>query len=305
MNTNQFALVCKSYKGDIRRLQRLLTSIDHHNADQIPVYIILPQSDLLECQRAVEELNLKNTEYLWLTDEDVVSAHPQAVSRQLLTKYRATPGSVSQQIIKSEAWRVIQCDAYLSLDSDSIFLKDFHTSDFLSADGTPYFGIHQAKDLYQLVIDKGYANHYDDFLAIAKSVQTHFGRLGPHYSFSPQPYIWSSKVWNALHEQWFVPKKMTLWDAIEICPFEAHWYGEAFLHFKLFQMMPIEPILRVYHFDWQYDLYKKLGEKPELLTRQYLGICAQSNWEISMDVNGARSIGSSLTRKIKRAIRNL
>jgi hypothetical protein len=75
MNTNQFALVCKSYKGDIRRLQRLLSSIDEHNADQIPVYIILPQSDLGECQRVVEQLNLKNIKYQWLTDEDVVLAH--------------------------------------------------------------------------------------------------------------------------------------------------------------------------------------------------------------------------------------
>lgn len=305
MNPHEFVLVCKSYLGDIRRLERLLGSIQQYNADNIPVYVIVPSADLELCQRQLQQTNPNGTSHKWLTDEDVVAAHPQAISHKLMEKYRAAPGSVSQQIIKSEAWRAIDCAAYLSLDSDSIFLKPFHTADFVSPDGAPYTVMHQAKEMYQLVINKGYAKQYAHFLNIAQTTQKHFGRQGPIYCFSPQPYLWSRKVWNDLHEKWLQPKNQTLWDALEICPFEAHWYGEALLHLKSISLIPIEPILRVYHFDWQYDLYKKQGERAELLTQQFLGVCIQSSWEVNMDPKGTRSAASKLVRAIKRFFKSL
>jgi Family of unknown function (DUF6492) len=303
MNSHEFVLVCKSYLGDIRRLERLLSSIQQYNSDAIPVFIIVPNADLELSQYQIKNLALDSTKYTWLTDEDVVNAHPQAISHRLMDKYRAAPGSVSQQIIKSEAWRAISCTAYLSLDSDSIFLKPFCKSDFLTVDGAPYTVMHQAKDLYQLVINKGYTKQYAHFLNIAQTTQKHFGRQGPTYSFSPQPYLWSRKVWNDLYEQWLEPRHQTLWDALEICPFEAHWYGEALLHFKSIPVVPIEPILRVYHFDWQFDLQQKQGERADLLNQQYLGVCLQSNWEVDMDAKGKRSTASKIVRSIKRFLK--
>ncbi len=300
MTPPDFAIVCKSYLGDIRRLARLLVSVIQYNADNIPVFVIVPNADLAQCQS-----HIQNTSYQWLTDEEVVAAHPQAISHKLLEKYQSTPGSISQQIIKSEAWRAIGCTAYLSLDSDSIFLKPFYKSDFLDINGEPYTVMHQAKDMYQLVINRGQVKQYAHFLNIAKTTQAHFGRQGPLYCFSPQPYLWSSKVWNDLHDKWLQPKNQTFWDAIALCPFEAHWYGEALLHFRSIAVTPIEPILRVYHFDWQYDLYKKLGERGDLLTQQYLGVCIQSSWEVDMDAQGTRGVASKLIRRFKRFLKGL
>ncbi len=299
-NQLEFALVCKSYIGDIRRLGRLLVSIQKYNADNIPVFIVVPRSDLAVCQHQTQHAGLNSASHQWLTDEDIVAAHPQAISHQLIEKYLKAPGSISQQIIKSEAWRTIGCDAYLSLDSDSIFLKPFHKTDFINASGAPYTVMHQAKDMYQVAINRGYAVQYEHFALLAQTVQQVFGRQGPIYSFLPQPFLWSSKVWQALDTQWLAPKNQTLWDAIAFCPSEAQWYGEALLHLQPIPVSPIEPLFRVYHFDWQYDLYRKWGESTQTLSAQYLGVCLQSNWEVAMDPIGERSFASKIIRKIKR-----
>lgn len=303
MNQPDFVLVCKSYLGDIRRLERLLSSIHKHNIDNIPVFVIVPTAHLNACKSHIHQtLHNRNKNYIWLTDEEVVAAHPEAVSKNLLNKYRLTSGSISQQIIKSEAWRAIGCKAYLSLDSDSIFIKPFIRADFLNANGAPYTVMHQAKDMYQVAINRGYAVQYEHFVHLAQTAQQVFGRQGPIYSFLPQPFLWSAKVWQALHEQWLAPKNQTFWDAITFCPSEAQWYGEALLHLQPIPVLPIEPLFRVYHFDWQYDLYKKWGEQPSELQQLYLGVCLQSNWEVNMDAKGTRSTGSIIVRKLKRWI---
>jgi hypothetical protein len=303
MNAPDFALVCKSYQGDIKRLERLLVSIQKYNADKLPIFVIVPAADTVSCQNHIDKSDLKDANYKWLTDEDVVAAHPQATSQKLLERYRQTPGSISQQIIKSEVWRAIGCDAYLSLDSDSIFLKPFHTSDFINTSGVPYTVMHQAKEMYQIAINRGYAVQHEHFVHLAETVQQVFGRQGPIYSFLPQPFLWSARVWQALHEQWLAPKNETLWDAIAFCPSEAQWYGEALLHLRPIPVIPIEPLFRVYHFDWQYDLYRKWGERASHLAHQYLGVCIQSNWEVSMDATGTRSLRSKLVRQLKRWIK--
>jgi hypothetical protein len=240
----------------------------------------------------------------WLTDEAIAQAHPACESQQLLAKYAALPGHISQQIIKSEAWRLLDCTAYLCVDSDTIFTKDFTKNDFFNKAGTPYTLIHQAKDMYQLAINRGQKRSYTAHQQLSRSVRNQFGRDGPLYEFLPQPLIWSVKVWQELDQNWLAPQGLTVWDAIERCPSEAHWYGEALLHLESIPLIPIEPLFRVYHFDWQYDLYRKWGETSEKLSDQYLGVCVQSSWEVDMDAAGGRSWPSKLVRTAKRWLKS-
>jgi Family of unknown function (DUF6492) len=293
-----FAIVCKSYLGDLRRAKRLMASLAQHNTSNIPVFIVVPAQDLASFQTALAPYTCQ-----WLTDEAITEAHPQSQAQDLPARYAALPGNISQQIIKSEAWRLIQCRAYLCVDSDTIFTKPFTQRDFCSANGTPYTLIQQAKDLYQLAINRGQKRSYLDHQRLSQSVRDQFGRDGPLYEFLPQPLIWSTKVWQDLDTQWLNPRGLTLWDAIERCPSEAHWYGEALLHLQSIPLIPIEPLFRVYHFDWQYDLMRKWGETPEKLANQYLGICLQSNWEVDMDAAGTRGFASKVVRRIKRWIK--
>ena len=108
-----FVLYCKSYSKDFLRLKLLLQSIEQYNVEQIPFYISTSSSE----KNFLEEV-LGKKGYIWVADEDIVLANPKAD----LNQYRAMPGDLSQQIIKSEFWRLGLAANYLCIDSDSKFI---------------------------------------------------------------------------------------------------------------------------------------------------------------------------------------
>jgi hypothetical protein len=65
----------------------------------------------------------------------------------------------------------------------------------------------------------------------------------------------------------------------------------------------LEPLFKVYHYDWQYFFAKRSGEAPASLSKNYLGYLLQSNWDFDSDygVHALRkSFASRVLRKIKR-----
>ena len=144
-----FRSYCKSYRKDFLRLKHLLQSISKFNSDHIPFYISTPSED----RQLLFEL-LGQEGYRWISDESIIKANIN-VSEQI-TKNKS--GSLTQQIIKSEFWRLGLCENYVCLDSDCVFIKNFHRSDFLASDGNPYTVIYQNKEYFQLAVKIGRAH---------------------------------------------------------------------------------------------------------------------------------------------------
>ncbi|MBW8829694.1 MAG: hypothetical protein JF606_09735 [Burkholderiales bacterium] len=290
-----FMLVCKSYRGDAARVKRLLGTLARHNPQAIPIFIIVPKGDVPVFREV-----LAGERYELVTDEDVVRSHPQAASANLLDRLNRTPGYRSQQVIKADAWRLLGCASYLSVDSDTVFLRDIARANFLHPAGHPYTLMHQSRDLLQLAIDRGHSKVAQHFREESERMKSLFERVGPDYDFGPQPLIWSARVWSDLHDRFFAPRGWTLWDAIDHIPTEIRWYGEAVLAYRSIPVEPIEPLFRVYHHDWQWLVMRRLGETPEKLAEQFLGACYQSNWEYELDALDSRSALSRFARRIKR-----
>jgi hypothetical protein len=270
-----FVLFCKSYAGDLRRIQRLWSSVQRFNRDQIPFYISVPEAD-----RNLFENTLGTPDGLfWVSDEDIVRANPRAD----LIHYRTWDGRLSQQVVKSEFWRYSGCDGYLCMDSESEFIRDFRRCDFLDTQGRPYTVIHQAKEMMQLAVNRGIERVPEAFHRDSAMLKEVFGRKGPDYDFGPTPVIWSARVWQDLDEHYLKPRGETLWDAILERPGELRWYGEALLHYKSIPLLPIEPLFRVYHYDWQFQAQRRMGERIEKLQGEYMGVLSQSNWEYQWD----------------------
>jgi hypothetical protein len=106
-----------------------------------------------------------------------------------------------------------------------------------------------------------------------------------------------------LDEKYLRVNGITIWDAIKVSPSELQWYGEALLAYRSIPLMPLEPIFRVYHYDWHYFFYKKIGETEDTLVQQYLGVLHQSNWDYSYDYGKhikRKSFFSRLFRRLKR-----
>ena len=287
-----FVLYCKSYSRDFLRLKRLLVSIAKFNADALPFYISTPKAD----QALLIEV-LGKEGYTWVADEDIVTANP----RSSFEKYQAMPGGLSQQIVKSEFWRLGLAENYLCLDSDSLFIRDFHKSDFLSVEGVPYTVLHQNKELFQIASNRGQDKVERDLKAEADRVQKLFGRIGPNFYCAPAPFIWSAKVWQSLDTQLLQPQGISIWDLITPDHPETLIYGETLLKFQAIPLIAIEPLFRIYHYDWQYFLMKRLGETEAKVAKHYMGIIYQSAWESELNFGvSQKSLPSRALKRLKR-----
>ena len=291
-------LYCKSYRNDFLRLQRLLSSIEQYNDDQIPFYISTPLAD----KEILEKILGEHGSYTWIADEDIVAANPKAVFEQ----YQAMPGGLSQAIVKSEFWRLKISENYLCLDSDCVFIRPFSKADFLTADGIPFTVLHQNKEFFQLANNRGQAKVTANLRAEAQRVQALFDRQGPEFYCAPAPFIWSAKVWESLDREYLIPKGITLWDLVTPQYPETLIYGEVLLKYQAIPLLAIEPLFRVYHYDWQYFMMKRLGETEETLKSNYLGVLYQSNWESHLnDGDDQKSLPSRILKSVKRSLRYL
>ena len=290
-------LYCKSYSRDFLLLKRLLESVKQHNIDQIPFYISTSASE-----KTLLEKVLGGDGYIWVADEDIIATNPRAN----LLRYRSMPGGLSQQIIKSEFWRLDLAESYLCLDSDSKFICDFEKSNFLSNENIPYTVLHQNKELFQMAANRGHQKVERDLKSEAARVQDLFGRIGPNFYCAPAPFNWSAKVWESLDEKYLQPKDISIWDLISLDHPESLIYGEALMKYQAIPLIAIEPLFRTYHYDWQYFLMKRLGETEQKLAKNYFGVIYQSAWDVGTHFGvPAKSLPSRALRRIKRLGRYL
>ena len=287
-----FVLYCKSYSRDFLRLKRLLESVSQFNTDHLDFYISTPKSD----KGLLEEV-LGQDGYIWVADEEIVAANPMADFAQ----YQVMSGGLSQQIIKSEFWRLGFAENYLCLDSDSLFIRKFYKSDFMSGDGTPYTVLHQNKELFQLAANRGEEKIERDLRGEAERVKALFDRQGPNFYCAPSPFIWSAKVWQSLEREYLNPKGISMWALISPQLPETLIYGEALLKYRAIPLIAIEPLFRTYHYDWQYFLMRRLGETKTNVAQNYLGIIYQSAWESELTLGQPqKSLLSRLLKRLKR-----
>lgn len=293
---SSLALYCKSYSTDLRRLVRLAESIRQFNGQGFPFYVSVPEKDL-----PLFREHLSGHDVQLLADSEIVRASP----RIDLAEVERLPGNVSQQIVKSEFWRLGLSDVYLCLDSDAVFIRPIDQADFMTADGTPYTMLDEAHDLLEDAMRQGKGRVIADFNREADQVQALFGRVGRRYSFGPFPLVWHRAVWQSLDEKFLKPRGMNFADAIVMAPIESRWYGEALLAYEAVKLLPCQALFKVYHYAWQYDRDKRLGMDESLLSKLFVGAIYQSSWERNMDwPSEGGTVASRVGRRLRRLLRH-
>jgi Family of unknown function (DUF6492) len=285
-------LYCKSYHRDVLRAERLAESVRQHNTSNLLFYLSCPAVDL-----TLFKTTIGNEGVIFLTDEEIIASNT-SLDQQVLD---TLPGGLSQQIVKSEFWRLGLCENYLCLDSDSYFIRDFSRDDFLTPSGVPYTVINESLELRLF----GAIHHHEKIArnidADCTAIMGIMGRAGRHYDFGPLPVVWSRKVWSDLADKFLAPQSMNFMDAIKLFPSEMRWYGEALLKYRSIELWPVETLFRCYHYEAQYHAAKEAGETDEALKFAYVGVCIQSNWDSGLAYgNIKRSLPSRIIRAIKR-----
>ena len=265
------ALYCKSYRTDMKRVIRLAASVEKFNRDALPFYISVPEEDL---NLFKAHLTRQNTTII--SDESIISSSPRISTDQI----KAMPGRLSQQVIKSEFWRLGASTSYLCLDSDAFFIRPFYKKDFISEEGVPYTMLDEARDLLEAALKTKKTRIVKAFQQESDLLQSIFNRTGRRYSFGPFPLVWHHSVWQKLDENYLKPNNMNLADAITLAPIESRWYGEALLAYKPIPLLPCQALFKVYHYAWQLDSEKLTVPQ---LAELYCGVIYQSAWEREMD----------------------
>lgn len=291
---SSLALYCKSYSTDLRRVVRLMQSIEQFNQTNIPVYVSVPEAELPLFQEHIGATSVQ-----LISDESILRASPRIDMDQVARMH----GAVAQQVVKSEFWRLGLVDAYVCLDSDAVFIRPFTDQDFLAPDGYPYTVLDEAHDLLEGAMQQGRGRIVDAFIREATLVQEKFGRQGRHYSFGPFPLVWHREVWKSLDARYLQPRSMSFADAIEQAPIESRWYGEALLAHQAIPLHPCQALFKVYHYAWQLEGETRQGITQAQLAKLYLGVIYQSAWEREMD--WPREGGSLLSRVGRKMRRKL
>ena len=268
------SLYCKSFSTDLRRVVRLAQSIRQYNVENLPFYVSAPQAELPLFAEHLCGLGVE-----LLADEAIIKASSRIDAEAL----KRMPGSISQQVVKSEFWRLGLSTAYLCLDSDAIFIRPFGLADFMTRDGTPYTMLDEGHDLLEDSLRHKRKRVVSAFNKEADLVQQRFNRIGRRYSFGPFPLVWHRSVWESLDIHYLQPRGMSFADAIAQAPIESRWYGESLLAYRAIPLLPCQALFKVYHYAWQLDHDWRRGIHKQQLAQFYCGVIYQSAWEREMD----------------------
>jgi len=286
-----------TFRKDLTRTVKLVQSVQKHNKEKIPFYISVPEEDL-----NLFKEHLKDFEVVLLNEKDILKANPQLD----LGKLYQIRGGLRQQVIKSEFWRLRISVNYLVLDSDCIFIRDFYESDFIVKEDVPYSVIHEGRDVLQSTQRFGPYRTRQHFLDDRKPIQAALGREGISYDFGYAPFLWSSKVWGSLEQNYLIPQQKNFLDLIEYCGSEFTWYGESLLKFQAIPIYPREQLFKHYHYEHQLWVDQLLGYKESLLATDYLGVVYQSNWDHGNDYGVShKKFTSRILRACKRSLKKL
>jgi hypothetical protein len=267
----------------------LVKSVRQFNHDGLPFYISVPNDDLKLFQN-----RMSNESIIFVTDEEIIRANPDLD----INAYKSLPGHLSQQIVKSEFWRINPEGNYICVDSDSRFIRKFSAQDFLSPDGNPYTVLHEGKDYLTFCTAHRIENAEQSFRDTALAMQCFFGRKGPLYNFGPFPVIWNRNVWQAL-SLFLANRGETIVDAILHLPHEASWYGETLLRLQTIPLIPIEPVFKAYLHYEQFEYDQKIGISEKVLSQYFSGVVYQSNW-YPKRLQPLKKLSYKIKRQLKR-----
>lgn len=255
------AFLLKTYWGDLKRTERLITSFERFNSDNIKLFISVPESD-----RSYFDHFALHPHITILFDEDIC---PCLITNAIND---FEPGYINQQMVKLTFSLSKTARFYLCLDADFEFIREFTLSDFLFTSEIPYSVLTQDKDLS---LDRSYRSYFFQRKNKIKSIFSKIGLETKNPLTCHNGTIFSSELLENFFKEFTSPEKLPQL----LCedPFEFSWYNAWLQKSQAITYQPCEPFFKMFHTKEQY--YHALKEYTlSDIKKEYLGICINSNW---------------------------
>jgi hypothetical protein len=260
----ELALLIKSYSPDFEYAKRLMNSINAHNKDSLPVFLVAPASDVS-------------------TFQVMAGANAEVLSEELFASHLVheetagfSPGYINQEIVKLSFWELGLCDNYFCVDSDAVFIRDFTRADFMARPGVPFTFLTEDRALH---VEPGYyADTWINRMKSLQKIRAEIDYQGRWLLTVHGHAVFSATVLKSFVNDFLRPRGWDYKDALAISPYEPTWYNTWLLHTGVIEIVPREPIVKTFHNSIQHLDYLLREVTTEDLARGYVAAVVNSNY---------------------------
>lgn len=288
----KLVFLLKTYGNDFLYVKRLIASYRQYNVDDIPMFIVVPESDL--------EL------FSIFRDIDIEVLAEESVTDCLVNDdsvFGIRPGYINQEIIKLAFWELDLCENYFCIDSDAEFIRDFYFSDFMFNENTPFSVLVEDNEL--AVDPEYYKEHWEGRSKLIDIIKDELGVEDRRSLTCHGMTIFSKKVLKSFKEKYLLPRGYTYVDALKISPYEFSWYNFWLQKDKTIPIEFREPLLKVFHNKNQHLEYLRKKITLKDISRGYLGVIINSNYSRDFGLVGYDTEEPYRTNILKRILRKL
>lgn len=288
----KLVFLLKTYGNDFLYVKRLIASYRQYNVDDIPMFIVVPESDL--------EL------FSIFRDIDIEVLAEESVTDCLVNDdsvFGIRPGYINQEIIKLAFWELDLCENYFCIDSDAEFIRDFYFSDFMFNENTPFSVLVEDNEL--AVDPEYYKDHWEGRSKLIDIIKDELGVEDRRSLTCHGMTIFSKKVLKSFKEKYLLPRGYTYVDALKISPYEFSWYNFWLQKDKTIPIEFREPLLKVFHNKNQHLEYLRKKITLKDISRGYLGVIINSNYSRDFGLVGYDTEEPYRTNILKRILRKL
>jgi hypothetical protein len=256
-----FGVMLKSYLPDIDYTKRFLESFKKYATEPIPLYVVVPDSDVQAFEKIVGGTGEVLPESLW---------------RDHLVDYRIhgnAPGYINKEIIKLAFAEKGLLANYLCADSEAVFIRPFSSADFMADNTTPFTFVTED---HELQVDPIYYERY------GKAREGSLTKLREYLELPNTPFatchnmaVFSQAVLVSLREFMNV-QNLSYADLMEISPYEFSWYNFWLERTEVIPIFTREPIFEMIHMSHQHLSYALKGIGLQELSRGYVGVVVNS-----------------------------
>jgi len=259
-----FGILVKSYSDDVHYVRRLIASLERHNADEVPAFLVVPESDLALFGEFTSGA-------VTVLSEKVFEAH---LTDTPLAGFSA--GYINQEIIKMCFWEAGLVDNYLCLDSDAEFIRDFNVEDFMFDSQTPFTFLSEDRDL---LAEPEYFEHSWQGRALKLDrIKQEVGLTDPRVLTVHGHAVFSATVLRSFVRDFLQPRGWDYRDAVTLSPYEPTWYSMWLQATRPIPLRVREPIIKTFHNSTQHLDYVLRGLTADDISRGYVGVVVNSNY---------------------------
>ena len=263
---DSFGCMIISYKKDFERATLLVQSFKRHCQDQTRLCIVVPDED-------ISLFSSLQSESIFLIGE---SAVPVELATEEIHGQR--PGYINQELIKLSFWKTNIFKNYLCLDSDGVFIRSFDKTDFMFSEDEPYTVMFDDKEL---MCQPQYREMWVDRETKIREIYRTYDIPQPKYIRTCHGFqVFNWEILNHMQEYFLAPRNLTYLDLLKISPYEFSWYTLYLV--KLGKVIrQTEHFFKLYHNETQFMSDLILGINSDNLSRGYIGLIVNSNFQHS------------------------